>query len=104
MFLKEIKQINTLLFTNKKQKKNALTEIEDLAVKIGLRQRLIKVTNEEANRLTQQISVNQRTITRQEKELKDLKAEYAEMIRYAYAINDFNTSSNTLPLEKNKAL
>jgi septal ring factor EnvC (AmiA/AmiB activator) len=81
----EIKQINTLLFTNKKQKKNALTEIEDLAVKIGLRQRLIKVTNEEANRLTQQISVNQRTITRQEKELKDLKAEYAEMIRYAYA-------------------
>ncbi len=81
----EIKQINTLLFTNKKQKKNALTEIEDLAVKIGLRQRLIKVTNEEANRLTQQISVNQKTITRQEKELKDLKAEYAEMIRYAYA-------------------
>ena len=81
----EIKQINTLLFTNKKQKKNTLTEIEDLAVKIGLRQRLIKVTNEEANRLTQQISVNQRTITRQEKELKDLKAEYAEMIRYAYA-------------------
>ena len=81
----EIKQINTLLFTNKKQKKNALTEIEDLAVKIGLRQRLIKVTNEEANRLTQQISVNQRTISRQEKELKDLKAEYAEMIRYAYA-------------------
>ena len=81
----EIKQINTLLFTNKKQKKNALTEIEDLAVKIGLRQRLIKVTNEEANRLTQQISVNQRTITRQEKELKHLKADYVEMIRYAYA-------------------
>ena len=81
----EIKQINTLLFTNKKQKKNALTEIEDLAVKIGLRQRLIKVTNEEANRLTQQISVNQRTISRQEKELEDFKAEYAEMIRYAYA-------------------
>lgn len=81
----EIKQINTLLFTNKKQKKNALTEVEDLAVKISLRQRLIKVTNEEANRLTQQISVNQRTISRQEKELKDLKEEYAEMIRFAYA-------------------
>ena len=81
----EIKQINTLLFTNKKQKKNALTEVEDLAVKISLRQRLIKVTNEEANRLIQQISVNQRTITRQEKELKDLKEEYAEMIRFSYA-------------------
>ena len=81
----EIKQINTLLFTNKKQKKNALTEVEDLAVKISLRQRLIKVTNEEANRLIQQISVNQRTITRQEKELKDLKEEYAEMTRFSYA-------------------
>ena len=81
----EIKQINSLLFTNKKQKKNALTEVEDLAVKISLRQRLIRVTNEEANRLTQQISVNQKTIDRQEKELKELKAEYAEMIRYAYA-------------------
>ena len=81
----EIKQINTLLFTNKKQKKNALTEVEDLAVKISLRQRLIRVTNEEANRLTQQISENQRTILRQEKELEDLKEEYAEMIRFAYA-------------------
>ena len=81
----EIKKINSLLFTNKKQKKNALTEVEDLALKISLRQRLIRVTNEEANRLTQQISENQRTILSQEKELEDLKAEYAEMIRFAYA-------------------
>jgi len=81
----EIKQINTLLFTNKKKEKNALTEVEDLAVKINLRQRLIRITNEEANRLTQQINENQRSILRQEKELEDLKAEYAEMIRFAYA-------------------
>lgn len=81
----EIKQINSLLFTKKKQKKDALTEVEDLAIKISLRQRLIRVTNEEANRLTQQISVNQKTLLRQEKELKELKAEYADMIRYAYA-------------------
>ena len=46
---------------------------------------MIRVTNEEANRLTQQISENQRTILSQEKELEDLKAEYAEMIRFAYA-------------------
>lgn len=80
----EIKQINTLLFSNKKERKTALTEVEDLAVKIDLRQRLIQVTNEEANRLTQQIYVNQRTINRQRKELQQLKADYAEMIRYAY--------------------
>lgn len=81
----EIKQINTLLFSNKKRKKTALNEVEDLAVKIRLRQSLIRVTNEEANRLTQQIKVNQRSIERQEKELHALKEEYAEMIRYAYA-------------------
>lgn len=81
----EIKQINSLLFSNKKRKKTALTEVEDLAVKIRLRQSLIRVTNEEANRLSQQIKLNQRDISRQEKELEALKKEYAEMIRYAYA-------------------
>ena len=81
----EIKQINTLLFSNTKKKKSALTEVEDLAVKINLRQRLIRVTNEEANRLTQQINVNQRTIDRQRKELQVLKEDYAEMIRFSYA-------------------
>ena len=81
----EIKQINTLLFSNTKKKKSALTEVEDLAVKINLRQRLIRVTNEEANRLTQQINVNQRTIDRQRKELQVLKDDYAEMIRFSYA-------------------
>ena len=81
----EIKQINTLLFSNTKKKKSALTEVEDLAIKINLRQRLIRVTNEEANRLTQQINVNQRTIDRQRKELQVLKDDYAEMIRFSYA-------------------
>lgn len=81
----EIKQITTLLFTNTKKKKSALNEVEDLAVKINLRERLIRVTNEEANRLTQQINVNQRTIDRQRKALETLKADYADMIRYSYA-------------------
>ena len=81
----EIKQINTLLFSNTKKKKTALNEVENLALKIDLRQRLIRVTNEEANRLTQQINVNQRTIDRQRKELEELKADYADMIRYSYA-------------------
>ena len=81
----EIKQINNLLFSNTKKKKSALNEVEDLAVKINLRKRLIRVTNEEANRLTQQINVNQRTIGRQRKELDDLKRDYADMIRYSYA-------------------
>lgn len=81
---KEIKQMNSLLFSNTKKRKSALTQVEDLAAKITLRQRLIRVTNEEANRLTQQISINIRNIERQQKELKELKADYAEMIRLAY--------------------
>lgn len=81
---REIKQINSVLFSNKKKRKSAIDEAEDLAVKINVRQRLIRVTNEEANRLIQQISINQRNINRQREELKELKNDYAEMIRYAY--------------------
>ena len=90
----EIKQINTLLFSNTKKKKSALTEVEDLAVKINLRQRLIRVTNEEANRLTQQINVNQRTIDRQRKELQALKDDYAAMIQYSYASKSGQSRTN----------
>ena len=80
----EIKQINKLLFSNEKQKKSVLTEVEDLSLKIDVRRRLIRVTNEQANRLTQQINVNQRTIDRQRKELEALKKDYSEMILKSY--------------------
>ena len=34
---KEIKQINTLLFSNSKVRKNALTQVEDIQVKLNVR-------------------------------------------------------------------
>ena len=80
----EIKQINTLLFSNEKRKKSVLTQVEDLNLKINVRRRLIRVTNEQANRLTQQINVNQRSISRQRKELEALKRDYSEMILKSY--------------------
>ena len=80
----EIKQINKLLFSNEKQKKSVLTEFEDLSLKINVRGRLIRVTNEQANRLTQKISVNQRIIRQQRKDLENLKKDYSEMIRKSY--------------------
>jgi len=80
----EIKQINKLLFSNEKQKKSVLTEVEDLSLKIDVRRRLIRVTNEQANRLIQQINVNQRSIDRQRKELGVLKKDYSEMILKSY--------------------
>ena len=80
----EIKQINKLLFSNEKQKKSVLTEFEDLSLKIDVRGRLIRVTNEQANRLTQKIGVNQRIIGQQRKDLENLKKDYSEMIRKSY--------------------
>jgi len=81
----EIKQINSLLFSNNKTRKNALSEVEDLQVKLNVRSELIKVTNQQANLLTRRIGLNERTIADQRKELESLKAEYAKMIQKSYA-------------------
>ena len=82
---KEIKQINQLLFTNTKTRKNALSEAEDLQVKLNVRGELIKVTNEQVNILTRRINLNQRNISTQRKELSLLKEDYAAMIQKSYA-------------------
>ena len=71
---KEIKQINTILFKNSKTRKNALTEVEDLQVKLSVRSELIKVTNQQANLLTSKIRINEKNISVQRKELEDLKS------------------------------
>ena len=53
----EIKQINSLLFKNTRKEKSLLSQIEDLNVKISVRSDLVKVNNQQANLLTQQINV-----------------------------------------------
>lgn len=80
----EIKQINTILFSNTKKRKDVLTEVEDLNVKIKVREALIKVTNDQANLLTRQIQINERDIGQQRKELSALKNDYAKMIQQSY--------------------
>ena len=80
----EIKQINTLLFKNTKKEKSLLSQVEDLNIKISVRNDLVKVNNQQANLLTQQINVNQRNITDLRKELEVLKKDYAEMIQKSY--------------------
>ena len=52
----EIKNINSLLFSNFKQKKSVLNEVQDLSLKIDLRERLIRVNNEQANQLNHKIN------------------------------------------------
>ncbi len=81
----EIKQINLLLFSNKKTRKNIVTEVEDIQVKMNVREELIKVTNAQLNLLTRKININERNISSQQKELGELKEDYAKMIRNSYA-------------------
>jgi|TARA_A200000159_G_scaffold10248_1_gene8713 septal ring factor EnvC (AmiA/AmiB activator) len=80
----EIKQINELLFSSKKTRKNVVTEVEDLQVKLSVRKELIKVTNAQVNLLTRKINLNERNISNQRKELEVLKADYAKMIQNSY--------------------
>ena len=81
---KEIKQINSILFNNIKTRKSALTQVEDLQVKLNVRLELIKVTNEQANFLTTRISINERNISTNRLELRNLKDEYANLIQKSY--------------------
>ena len=81
---KEIKQINSILFNNIKTRKSALTQVEDLQVKLNVRLELLKVTNEQANLLTTRISINERNISTNRLELRNLKDEYANLIQKSY--------------------
>ena len=80
----EIKQINTLLFSNTKIRKNAIIQVEDIQVKLNVRSELIKITNQQANLLNRRITINERNILNQRKELDQLKDEYAKMIQKSY--------------------
>ena len=80
----EIKQINTILFSNIRKEKSVVSKVEDLNLKISVRSQIVKVNNQQANLLTRQINVNQRDITNLRSELKNLKKDYANMIVKSY--------------------
>jgi septal ring factor EnvC (AmiA/AmiB activator) len=73
-----------LLFEGKKEQKSVLSVVEDLDFKIKVRKNLIKITNQQANLLTREISSNQTKISKLRDKLKVLKADYAEMIVKSY--------------------
>ena len=54
----EIKRINALRTSNLKKQKSVLTQVEDLDTQISTTERLIKVTNQQANLLTRNINNN----------------------------------------------
>ncbi|RCW93526.1 murein hydrolase activator EnvC family protein [Winogradskyella arenosi] len=82
--LREMKQINALLFSKKKEQKSAITLIEDINYKVNVRKNLIRITNEQANLLTREINTNQEEITSLRTQLQELKDDYAAMVVKSY--------------------
>ncbi len=81
---REIQKITELRSENKSKEKSQLSLIEDFNYKISVLNNLIKVTNQQANLLTREINSNQKQITALRNELKQLKADYANMIVKSY--------------------
>lgn len=80
----EIRRINNLRTSNLRQEKSVLTEVEELDQKIRSTENLIRVTNQQANLLTREISANEKKIIQLKEELEKLKADYAKMIQKSY--------------------
>nr|WP_321221237.1 peptidoglycan DD-metalloendopeptidase family protein [uncultured Psychroserpens sp.] len=83
-YQQELKQLNALLFTNKKEEKSVVSLVEDLNYKVSVRRNLIKVTNDQANLLTREINANQNEISSLRDQLTALKKDYSEMIVKSY--------------------
>jgi septal ring factor EnvC (AmiA/AmiB activator) len=80
----EIKKINSILFSNNSIKKSAFDEIQDLDLKIKVRNKLIRVTNQEINLISKKININQKDIENLRAGIIKLKDDYANMIRKSY--------------------
>ncbi|WP_425235210.1 murein hydrolase activator EnvC family protein [Ulvibacterium sp.] len=80
----EIREINRLLFAEKKQRGTVLDQMEALDKKINVRQQLIQVTNQQSNLLNRKINANIRNIAKLKDNLQTLKQEYGTMIRKSY--------------------
>ena len=85
--LKEIKEINSLLSSVKKEKSSALTQIEDVNLKIKVNQNLIRITNQQANLLTREIKQNNKTIVVLKADLNARKKDYANVVVNSYKNN-----------------
>lgn len=80
----EISRINELRISNQKKQRSVLGQVEDLNQQIRSTEDLIKLTNQQANLLTREISTNTNKIGQLRKELEKLKEDYARMIEKSY--------------------
>ena len=80
----QISRIQGLRSSNLKQEKSILTQVEELNQQINAAENLIRVTNQQANLLTREITSNENRIKQLEDELEELKDDYSRMIRRSY--------------------
>lgn len=81
---KELKQINELLFKNKKQKAETFSDIEKLSLKIERKQEFIKLTNKQINLLNKDLQENQKKQDQLSTELSQVRSAYKELILQSY--------------------
>ncbi len=80
----EIEYTNKLLEQTRQTRQNSLNEVVILNKKINKREQLINTINSEVQLVGYQMDLAQDSIDLLEKDLKNLKDEYAKMIYYAY--------------------
>lgn len=80
----EIREQERLLQTKDQKQKSVTTIIEQQTQKIKLREKLINTTEKQAKILKNDMYINQLEINRLNRDLADLKADYAKMIVKSY--------------------
>lgn len=81
---KEISQINSLILDSRKKSKNLANELEDIQLKISVRDKLININNSQLNNLTNIIYNQTEQLSDLEKDLIKLKEEYEKIIYSSY--------------------
>ena len=81
---KEIQQINNLINDSRKKSIGLADELEDIQLKISVRDRLIRINNSQVNNLNNIISNQNERIADLEVDLKKLKDEYSKIVYSSY--------------------
>ena len=81
---KEIQQINNLINDSRKKSRGLADELEDIQLKISVRDRLIRINNSQVNNLNNIISNQNERIADLEVDLKKLKDEYSKIVFSSY--------------------
>ena len=81
---KEIQQINNLINDSRKQSRGLADELEDIQLKISVRDRLIRINISQVNNLNNIISNQNERIADLKIDLKKLKDEYSKIVYSSY--------------------